>query len=345
MDENILVKNQDRIIKKTLKIFKEKNIKVSGQKDIDDMIYHLKYLDLTVDYGEPRIFTNYFEWLRDVFISYNLSVHELIRSLYALSEAISLLLENDYGGKIYSIIDSTIQNSINDRLKIEDKERDNLEKIYLDNDLYSFYNKYLEAILNLDKEEAFEVVDKIREKGYKAKEIYLNIFQMALHKLGELWQKNMISVAQEHYGTAITRRAMEKFNLNIKTYKDNSPVFLGVCPPNDNHEVGLRMICDFLESDGWKTIFIGSSSTISSVLDILKNHTVDVLGISISLSIYLKDAQKMINMVKKEFPDVKILVGGNAIRGNERIVDKLGADGTAYDANEIIPITNKLIKK
>jgi len=344
MEENVLINNQQKIIDKALEIFKEKNIKVSGKKDIDDMIYHLKYLDLSIDYDEPRIFSNYFEWLRDVFISYDLSVHELIRSLYAISEAISFLLEENYAKKIYNIIDSTIQDSINERLRIEDKKSNNLENSYLNDDLYSFYNKYLEAILNLNKDEAFEIVDLMRGKDYRPKEIYLNIFQRALHKLGELWQKNMISVAQEHYGTAITRRAMERINLNTEPYDNNSPVFLGVCPPNDNHEVGLRMICDFLESNGWKTIFIGSSSTISSVLDILKNHSVDVLGISVSLSIYLKDTEEMINRVKKEYPEIKILVGGNAINGNERLVKKIGADGTAYDANEIIPVTNKLIK-
>ena len=76
----------------------------------------------------------------------------------------------------------------------------------------------------------------------------------------------------------------------------------------------------------------------------MKNHSVDVLGISVSLSIYLKDTQEMINRIKKEYPEIKILVGGNAINGNERLVKKIGADGTAYDANEIIPVTNKLIK-
>src|SRR6056297_1517684 len=104
MKENVLINNQQKIIDKALEIFKEKNIKVLGKKDIDDMIYHLKYLDLSIDYDEPRIFANYFEWLRDVFISYDLSVHELIRSLYATSEAILFLLEENYAKKIYNII-------------------------------------------------------------------------------------------------------------------------------------------------------------------------------------------------------------------------------------------------
>jgi methylmalonyl-CoA mutase cobalamin-binding subunit len=146
----------------------------------------------------------------------------------------------------------------------------------------------------------------------------------------------MITVAQEHYGTSITRRIMERINTKEFNYDSDSPVFLGVCAPNDNHEVGLRMICDFLESDGWKTIFIGSSTTISSVIDILNNYKVDVLGISISLSIYLNDARELINQARKSFPDIKILVGGNAIKGDDKLVKKLGADDTALDANDFV---------
>lgn len=340
MKENLLIKNKEEIINKSLEIFKEKNIKISGDKDIEDIIFHLKYLDLSYDYNDRVIFSNYFEWLRDVFISYNLSVHELIRALYSISEAVYFIFDNNYANKIYNIIDKTIQNSINERLKSEGYKN----KEYHNNDLFSFYNKYLEAILNLDKEEAFKVVDFLKNNNYNKKDIYLNIFQRSLYKLGELWQKNMISIAQEHYGTAITKSAMERINTNEKIFEENSPVFLGVCPPNDNHEVGLKMICDFLEDDGWKTIFIGSSSTTSSIIDILNNHKVDILGISISLSIYLKDAHNMIKKVQNIFPDKKILVGGNAIKNNLKLVNKLGAHGTAYDANEIVAIANNIIK-
>lgn len=94
-----------------------------------------------------------------------------------------------------------------------------------------------------------------------------------------------------------------------------------------------------------KLFFIGSSTTISSVIDILNNHKVDVLGISISLSIYLNDARELINQVRTSFPDIKILVGENAIKGDENIVRKLGADDIALDANEIIPVINTIIKK
>lgn len=344
MDKNNLTKNKEKIIQKALEIFNKKNIEVQGQKDIDDIVYHLKYIDLAIDYDELKIFSNYFEWLRDVFISYNLSVHELIRALYALAEAITYLFDDKYAKRVYNIIDTTIQSSINQRIKGEPLT---FSKNYnhIDDDLYTIYDKYLEAILNLDNEEAFKIINEVIDKGYNTKEIYMNIFQRALYKLGELWQKNMITVAQEHYGTSITRRIMERINTNEIDYDSNSPVFLGVCAPNDNHEVGLRMICDFLESDGWKTIFIGSSTTISSVIDILNNHKVDVLGISISLSIYLNDAKELINQVRKSFPDIKILVGGNAIKGDDKLVKKLGADDTALDANEIIPVTKTLIKK
>lgn len=64
------------------------------------------------------------------------------------------------------------------------------------------------------------------------------------------FQKNQNIEKIKYKVIDINENMKERINTKEIKYNSDSHVFLGVCAPNDNHEVGLRIICDFLKSDG-----------------------------------------------------------------------------------------------
>ena len=68
-----------------------------------------------------------------------------------------------------------------------------------------------------------------------------------------LWQINKITVAQEHYFTATSKLIMSQLYSRIFASNKNGLKFIAVCVNEELHEVGIRMVSNILELDGWDT--------------------------------------------------------------------------------------------
>ena len=107
------------------------------------------------------------------------------------------------------------------------------------------------------------VLDAVNS-GVPVRDIYLQVFQPAQYEIGRLWQTNRISVAQEHYCTAATQLIMSQLYPLIFSSPRNGLRMVAACVQGDSHELGLRMVSDFFELEGWDTLFLGASTPAGS---------------------------------------------------------------------------------
>ena len=122
------------------------------------------------------------------------------------------------------------------------------------------YTTYLAAIRSGDRRSAFQIIDTARDAGLDLAGIYLGIFQPALREIGCLWQNNELTVAEEHLATAITQAAMARAYERAFTWRtDASRRLIAACVDVERHEVGLRMLCDLLDLEGWHTTYLGAT--------------------------------------------------------------------------------------
>src|SRR6186713_3119892 len=70
------------------------------------------------------------------------------------------------------------------------------------------YEGYLAALLRGDRAECARLVQNLVSAGADLRGLYLDVFQRALYAVGELWERQKISVAVEHLATAITERML-----------------------------------------------------------------------------------------------------------------------------------------
>lgn len=164
--------------------------------------------------------------------------------------------------------------------------------------------------------------------------IYLDVLQPAMIRIGELWQQARITVAHEHLATAITKTVMASL---APAAWEPPPIDRRVvlaCTPGELHAVGLRMLADFLEGDGWHVLELGASTPTVDLIAIVEADAPDVVGLSTSLTLQLADAADAIGLLHALDRPPFVIVGGRAYGGDPEVARQVGADAFGADAGE-----------
>lgn len=175
------------------------------------------------------------------------------------------------------------------------------------------YLHYINSLLDGDKKLCTQIVFNLIEQKVSIKEIYMELFQRSMYRIGQMWEREKCSVAGEHIATKITEALIELVSTSSLGDDDNGKLALITCVDKEYHELGARMVAGFLEAYGWRTIFIGSNTPQSDIITFVREKKPDLVGISNSFYINVIRLIKLIQTIKEEFPDQEIIVGGQAL--------------------------------
>ena len=198
-----------------------------------------------------------------------------------------------------------------------------------------WYRWYLAALRAGDRRRALAIVDDARAAGLDLATLYLEVFQPALREIGRLWQENELTVAEEHLATAVTQIAMGRLYADFcATATPGERTLLAACTETERHELGLRMLCDLLEMDGWDARYLGASVPTDSLVSMVVEHRPDVLALSATTAPRLPELRSTIRAVRDACGGAApfVLVGGRPFLEDESLGRRLGADATASDA-------------
>ena len=342
---DIILSEQDTLSSRVLeKIFREhpelqqRYSKADTERCREDIVYHLMYLADSAGADSPELFLHYLAWVKTLFDSIGVSNQSFLASLKIIREELRLLIPETESEKALAVIDRGIKAFPGMPTEME-------SAFQKDTPHYDFAVRYLDTLLEGDRNGAVRMVIDAVEAGMPVKEIYLYVFQPAQHELGRLWQLNKISVAQEHFCTAVTQLIMSQLYPYIFSSDKTETVFIGTCVGDELHEIGIRMLTDFLEMEGWDTYFLGANTPVSGVLDSIKSYKADIIGISATMIYHIHKVEELITEIRSRLPDTapKILVGGYPFNRDPLLWKKVGADGYARDAGEALSEGEKLL--
>ncbi len=183
--------------------------------------------------------------------------------------------------------------------------------------------------------------------GVSIKDIYLHVLQPVQYEIGLLWQLNKISVALEHYASSVTQLVMSQLYSSIchKSKKSKGRI-VAVCASGELHEIGIRMVADFFEMEGWKTHFLGANMPVNDLVQTLLAQKPDLLAISASMSSNVVKTKKVIKAVRSsQTHGITIIVGGYLFNRVPELWKQVGADYYAKDAQEALRIANQILKQ
>lgn len=206
-------------------------------------------------------------------------------------------------------------------------------------------NNYLSGLLKCNKTYCHNLIMEAVEQGMSIKEIYTNVFYPTMVKIGDLWQSNKLTVAQEHFATIITQSII--CSLYYKLFSDKVSAkrekIIITCASNESHELGPRMLSDLLEMEGYNVLFLGSNMPTYSILEMIKTETPLLIGIGCTMSFNLNNVKHLIAIIKSEIPyHVPVLVGGRAFDIDQILVDYVGADYYSKSFEETLELVNNI---
>jgi MerR family transcriptional regulator, light-induced transcriptional regulator len=198
------------------------------------------------------------------------------------------------------------------------------------------YTQYLAAITRGERRRAFATVAAARDAGLDLRTLYLEVFQPALREIGRLWQANRLTVAEEHLATAITQSAMLHLFGTLEFPEPAGPLLIAACVDAERHEIGLRMLCDFLDLEGWETFYLGAAVPAESLARMVRDRRPRAVALSASIAPHLPQLRDAIAAVREAAaPDPPlVVVGGRPFLEQPGLAATLGADLTASDAAE-----------
>jgi methanogenic corrinoid protein MtbC1 len=200
----------------------------------------------------------------------------------------------------------------------------------------SVYSSFLSALLDGNRKLCSQIIREQVNLNVQIKDLYEQIMKKALYRIGELWEFNKISVATEHLASAIVEAILNELYSIIALNQKSQKKIIVACVENELHQIGVKMVADLFELNGWDAYFLGANTPTEDLISFAKTKKPDVFAFSLSLYFHLPKLETMITMIRAEFPDIPILVGGQAFsRGGKDVIEKYANVTYLYDLESI----------
>ncbi len=301
------------------------------EKAIKDIEWTILYVVQSMALDNKSILMNFFAWMRELFKT--LSIDEMHLELLFVNT--KTVLTEKYG------------NQVSEFLKDIDINKSKYSPYLLpENELYDEMVLYRDYLLSANKEKAKEIIDNLVDKGVSIEKIYINVFQEALRYVGEYWLQGKITVAMEHYFTAMTQYIMSTLYNLIFSDTDKSKKILACAIGSELHEVGIRMVADIFEMNGWDARYLGANVPLKDIIKYAEMFEPDIIALSVTMSYHIFNLRETVNALKANelTKKIKIIVGGIPFNNNQDLYKKIGADGYAKNAVEGVIAANELLR-
>jgi MerR family transcriptional regulator, light-induced transcriptional regulator len=198
--------------------------------------------------------------------------------------------------------------------------------------MHRFYSEFMEYLEAENREASLNfVLSKLENKEIDIVTLYTEILAPSLNNM-KPGENHTTFIWREHVRSSIIRTIIENcYTYVIKERDEKYKLKIGkkvavVCPSEEYHEIGARMVTDFFTLLGYDSTFVGSNTPKDEFVEALKVINLDYIALSISNHYNLVAARKAIEKIKESNSRVKIIVGGNALKDMETRYKSLKAD-------------------
>jgi MerR family transcriptional regulator, light-induced transcriptional regulator len=215
--------------------------------------------------------------------------------------------------------------------------------------------EYLRAVIDKDGGRAKKVIDRMLDQDCGMLEVF-EVLAGAQFEIGDLWERGVISVADEHFATKTTLESIEIVSQRLNRIRPRGRGLALLCTvEGEYHEVGLRMFSELLRNRGWETVLLGSSFSASAITDRARaiKGGIDLLCISATMQSGVPLLLETLRRLRIEpiYEKTKIVVGGavfkskrNRLLLSESVAGKKLADHVSWKHDAALDFTSSLGK-
>jgi MerR family transcriptional regulator, light-induced transcriptional regulator len=295
-----------------------------------DIAYHVEFLAAALTTAAPVFFTDYVRWLATVLESRGVPVQMLNESLELLTEFYREALPPAAAGPVMDLLDQGRQVLLQERVAGEPVYGTHRPQELPEAEALA------RALIAGDVQHARRLCDERWRTSGSYVQLATGLFQPALYDIGTAWQRNQITVAQEHLATSISQTLLTGLYLqslrNAPSERRGVALFAGV--EGNHHVLGLRMVADAFELGGWSVQALGANTPTDALVEQIDRVRPDLVGLSASMVQQLPTLQRAVACMRAELGSrcPLVLVGGLPTNQFEPAWRWVGADAWAADA-------------
>jgi len=298
-----------------------------------DACFHMEFLAGAIEAGSPEAFADYSRWTARMLGARGIDAHTLEENFAQLERQLAVELLPEEHAAVLNFL-------TRGREAATKKTEPAADEGSSEDGLGLSRQVFLSAILGGQRQAALNIVDEALRAGHTHVDIYVNVFTEALHRVGELWEMNKISVAREHIATAITQYAIAAIypRLVPTAVRRGSMVVTGVA--GELHQIGANLVADAMEANGWTVRFLGTNLPHSSVLAAIEEISADILCISTTIVANLPSVADLLQTVRSKLNrhSRKIVLGGTAYRVATQFIRDIGPAEAVTDLRRALAI-------
>ncbi len=289
---------------------------------IEDANFHLDFLCGAVESGTEETFGEYVRWAVRMLEARKIGAEFFAENLEQIRDALEGTLRNPGKEIALRILTEGARLARSSRnAEPAPPEASTAQQVYM------------QAVLMGNRRAALNTALELLDKGHSISSIYTEVLQRTLYEVGALWEKNKISVAEEHMATAITQFVIAQLYQRLKPAGTSRGRVVITGVQGEQHQVGANMVADVLEEMGWDVRFLGTNMPHAGILNVVEEHRPQLVGISATMLFNVPQVRRLVSELRSRFGDAspRIVVGGSAFRMAPELYKEIGADGFASD--------------
>ncbi len=138
----------------------------------------------------------------------------------------------------------------------------------------------------------------------------------AMHRIGELWERGELGIAEEHLATTISQTALvrlfQSMSGRLGRVRPGETVLLAAVE-GQHHVLGLKMIADVLESAGYHVLYLGPNVPVASLRAFASERQPTIAGLGFGIAANIGRLADSIWALHEVSPTTRIMLGGRAV--------------------------------
>ena len=211
----------------------------------------------------------------------------------------------------------------------------------------SLSRRFLDAQLAADRRAALRVVidDGVR-RGVSVSRLVMDVIRPAQYEIGQLWQMNKITIADEHIATAISQLALAQLYTHAEPAAATDRRILVACVEGELHDMGARMAADLLDLEGHSVVFLGASVPTDHLILKVRSEQPDLVVLSITMAFHVAALTTAVTRLREEItPAPPIAAGGRALGWCPQLPSQLKLAAFGEDARTLLTDVQRFFRR
>lgn len=292
--------------------------------------------------GHAGVFLARVGWHRAAFAARELSTAELRASVECLTEVVRDELPEDAAASALALLEKALASFDEPPLVVP-------PALLPTGDHAQLTASYLVALLEGDRLRATRLLlDPLRAGTLSVRDALLHVCAPAQREVGRMWHLNEITIGEEHAVSAATVRVMSQLMSCAPEVEPTGKTVLAASIGDDAHDIGLRLVSELFELDGWRVVFLGSRLPATDFAWSVRAFMPDLALLSASTDEHRRSVTEAITLLRADGDAPPVLVGGPGFEvygpeGGDELWRASGADAGAVGATDAVRVGRRLV--